>query len=80
MTKPHELRRFKSLMLVMSDEELANFSAAMDEFASSMIQQFTSNSGLKRRVFQVNMNYHVVTEEYANISSSPSEMTEQKKF
>lgn len=59
---PKELRRYKSLLLPMSVDELQIFYQNMDEFASEQFTRFSVDEYKDRRVFQINLNVHPVTQ------------------
>lgn len=57
---PKELRRYKSLLLPLSEEELKSFNDNMDEFATEQFNRFSGDHYEGRRLFQINMNIHPV--------------------
>ncbi|MEK2689595.1 TIGR02147 family protein [Bdellovibrio sp. GT3] len=59
---PHELRRYKSLLLPFSKEELILLYEAMDNFASEQFARFSGDHYEGRRLFQINLNVHPVAE------------------
>ncbi|WP_413560558.1 TIGR02147 family protein [Bdellovibrio sp. HCB209] len=59
---PLEVRTYKSLILPMSPEELALFTQAMNTFSSEQFAKFSSDEYAGRRLFQINLNVHPVTE------------------
>lgn len=59
---PKETRRYKSLLLPLSEEELKHFNEAMDSFASEQFVRFSGDQFNGRRLFQINLNLHPVTE------------------
>lgn len=69
-TKPKELRSYKSLFLAMDEEELKNFYAAMNAFASELLAKHTPADLSGRRVFQVNFNNYPVSADPTNKSES----------
>ncbi|AHZ85744.1 DUF4423 domain-containing protein [Bdellovibrio bacteriovorus] len=59
---PGHLRRYKSLILAMSQEEFEQFLKNMDAFVKEQLHRFdTSNETESRRLFQVNMNLFSVS-------------------
>lgn len=69
--KPKEERRYKSLLLPLSEEELKEFNAQMDNFASEQLARFQSNNFQGRRLYQVNLNVHSITQELSPSEESP---------
>lgn len=59
---PKQLRKYKALLLALSDSELDEFYEALDTFATSQVSRFTPSAYEGRRVFQINMNIHSVSE------------------
>lgn len=57
---PKELRRYKSLLLPMSEEELRGFYERMDGFASEEFAKLSVDELKGRRLFQINLNVHPV--------------------
>jgi uncharacterized protein (TIGR02147 family) len=57
---PHDLRRYKSLLLPFSGDELKLFYEAMDNFASEQFARFSGDQYEGRRLFQINLNVHPV--------------------
>ncbi|KYG64809.1 hypothetical protein AZI86_11430 [Bdellovibrio bacteriovorus] len=60
--QPKDLRRFKSLLLPLSAEEMILFHQMTDEFISQLSARFQSNTYSSRRLFQVNLNVFSVAE------------------
>jgi uncharacterized protein (TIGR02147 family) len=58
--EPQELRKYKSLLLPMSEPELQEFYSQLDTFASTQFVRFSANCYQDRRLFQVNFNIHPV--------------------
>lgn len=54
--QPKELRRYRSLLLPLSEDELKEFNSLLEEFASQQLARFQSTSYSGRRLFQVNLN------------------------
>lgn len=59
---PQELRRYRSLILPMSEEQLKEFYSYLDAFSAEQIHRFSSDSLSGKRLFQANFNIHKVTE------------------
>lgn len=59
-TLPKELRRYKSLLLSFSEEELKTFYQNMDEFATEQFNRFSGDHYEGRRLFQINFNIYPV--------------------
>ncbi|WP_413575769.1 TIGR02147 family protein [Bdellovibrio sp. HCB290] len=59
---PLDLRRYKSLLLPFSEQELKLFYEAMDTFASEQFVRFSGDEYEGRRLFQINLNVHPVAE------------------
>ena len=60
--RPKELRKYKSLILPVSDLELKEFYALIEDFSAQQLARFQSNQYSGRRLFQVNMNIFPVAE------------------
>ncbi|WP_413576126.1 TIGR02147 family protein [Bdellovibrio sp. HCB290] len=60
---PHHLRRYKSMILAMSQEEFELFLKNMDGFVKEQLHKFDTTKADGRRLFQVNMNLFSVSEE-----------------
>lgn len=69
--KPKNLRRYRSLLVSLSEEELKDFLDLMDTFASDQLARFQARSYHGKRLFQVNLNIHPVAN--AENISIPSE-------
>lgn len=61
--KPKNERRYKSLLLPLTPEELAEFHQMMDNFAAEQLARFQSNQYEGRRLYQVNLNVHSVAKD-----------------
>jgi len=61
--QPHTLRKYRSLLLPLTPEELQELYSFLDEFASDQLSRFDSESYKGRRIFQMNFNVHPVTNE-----------------
>lgn len=59
---PPAVRRYRSLLVPLSEEELDEFFQAMDAFANEILMKFQSDSYRQRRLFQFNANIYPVTE------------------
>jgi len=70
---PHELRRYKSLLLPMSPDELKLFYDAMDTFASEQFVRFSGDQYNGRRLFQINLNVHPVTKPLEKQTALPQD-------
>ncbi|MEK2689164.1 TIGR02147 family protein [Bdellovibrio sp. GT3] len=62
-TLPHHLRRYKSMILPMSQEEFDSFLKNMDGFVKEQLHKFDTPKTTGRRLFQVNLNLFSVSEE-----------------
>lgn len=69
--KPKEERRYKSLLLPLSKEELTEFHTQMDNFASEQLARFQSNKFQGRKLYQVNLNVHSITQDPPLIEEDP---------
>lgn len=61
--QPHKLRKYRSLLLPLSAEELEELYTFLDEFASDQLSRFDAETYQGRRLFQMNLNIHPVTNE-----------------
>lgn len=59
---PREERRYRSLLLPMSSEELKEYYATVENFAAEQLARFQANSIKGRKLFQVNLNVYPVAE------------------
>lgn len=66
-----ETRRFRSLLLPLSEDELNQVYTLLDSFANEQIARFNSDNFQDRRLFQLNLNIHAVTELEVDPSSVP---------
>lgn len=73
--QPRELRRFKSLLLPLSPEEMLIFHEMTDEFIAQLSARFQANNYSSRRLFQVNFNVFSVAEPRDDKSQEPSDLT-----
>lgn len=62
---PKESRRYKSLLLPLSVEDLSEFNQQLDEFARNQMLKYNSKTFAGKRMFQINFNFYNVTEEVA---------------
>lgn len=62
LSESKENRRFKSLILPLSSDELNQLYTLLDSFSSEQIARFNSDNYQDRRLFQLNMNIHAVAE------------------
>jgi len=60
--QPKELRKYQSMLLPMSAEDLQSFQKSLDQFMTEQLLKFNSPSLGGKRIFQVNLNFHAVTE------------------
>lgn len=60
--QPKELRKYKSLILSLSDSELKEFYVLIEDFSTQQLARFQANQYSGRRLFQVNMNIFPVAE------------------
>lgn len=58
--KPKEERRYRSLLLPLSQQELTEFYELMNTFASEQLARFQANEYRGRKLYQVNLNVHSV--------------------
>lgn len=68
--KPKALRRYKSVLIPLSDSELGEFYALLEDFTAQQLARFQSNSYHGRRLFQVNLNVFAVSE---SVGEAPKE-------
>jgi uncharacterized protein (TIGR02147 family) len=60
--QPKDLRRYKSLLLPLTQEELQEFHLAVEDFASQQLVRFQAKTYSGRRLFQVNLNIFSIAE------------------
>lgn len=60
--RPKDQRRYRSLLLPMSEEQMKEFYTLMDEFANEQKIRFNSESLKGKNLFQANFNIHRITE------------------
>jgi uncharacterized protein (TIGR02147 family) len=60
---PKDQRRYFSLLLPLSTEDFASFWDDFNRFKKEMIRKFDADDLRKRRLFQMNLNIHAVSEE-----------------
>lgn len=65
--QPTRVRKYRSLLLPLTDEDLGELYGVLDEFASQQVSRFNAESFKGRRLFQMNINIHPVT-----IEASPA--------
>ena len=56
-----KVRRYRSLLLPLSPDELEQIYSLLDDFASDQLNRFDPDSYQDRRLFQMNFNIHPVT-------------------
>lgn len=61
-SKPKEQRRYKSLLLQMTADELQDFNRVVDEFTQAVISKFTTKSCIGKKMYQTNFNIYPVSE------------------
>lgn len=59
---PKESRRFRSLLVPISEEEFANLTKEIDIFVKQTLQKYQSNKYEGRRVYKLNLNYFPVSQ------------------
>jgi uncharacterized protein (TIGR02147 family) len=60
---PHHLRRYKSMILAMSQDDFDLFLKNMDSFVKEQLHKFDTATAEGRRLYQVNLNLFSVSEE-----------------
>lgn len=58
--QPKHLRKYKSLLLPLSEGELFELSALLDDFAAESMTRYSAPAYQDRRLFQLNFNIHPV--------------------
>lgn len=61
--QPAKVRKYRSLLLPLTEEELGELYILLDDFASHQLTRFNAESFKGRRLFQMNINIHPVTKE-----------------
>jgi len=62
---PKETRKYKSLLLPLSSEELQGLYQTMNDFTSELVARYRSDSYKDRQVFQLNLNVFPVSQKMA---------------
>jgi uncharacterized protein (TIGR02147 family) len=60
--QPKHLRKYKSLLLPLTESELTELYTLLDDFATENITRYSPSSYQDRRLFQLNFNIHPVAE------------------
>jgi uncharacterized protein (TIGR02147 family) len=60
-----ECRRYRSLLLPMTDEEYQELNKEVDTFVKQLLMKYQSNHYRERRLYKVNLNYFPVAEKVA---------------
>ncbi|MES2802329.1 MAG: TIGR02147 family protein [Bdellovibrionota bacterium] len=67
--QPSKVRRYRSLLLPLSQDELNQLYSFLDDFASEQLSRFDNESYKGRRLFQMNLNIHPVTNEALEVET-----------
>jgi len=58
---PQNQRRYRSLLLALSEDELNELKTSLEDFAAQQLARYRSQDFKGRRLYQLNINFHAVT-------------------